>query len=561
MPDKRPVIQTGLLKRFLTRNRSYWTPFVLIFAINSLSALSASLIPFIAGQLFIQILPGGNQQLLQALPLVLAALLLIIAVANWSGYYVIHRMLDRLILDVRVEMFKRLLILAPVYSEFPASTISSYFFKSVKKLQRNFITLVICLSRDLLVVIGLFSVMTWLDPDVSLLILTILIATFFIWQISYAVTHQKSMLTQRHREVSGMLFKALSHRRMIRLDKGYKQEIEHFQDMFKQLQLALLQRFYQIGLLELLVAVFLISASAGLFYYFLQRLTSGQLTVENTVVFFTAGFMLTFPLKRLFRVNSLLKQCNEALHSIFSLLDKGSVVMNAENTDVAQAGRVHGRLRFEKVSYRDSHKNFWLSCFNFEIPPGKKIALVNQNPYINKLFVDLVCGFTQPLTGRIFLDDKDINQIAHAELYGNIVWISPDEVLSGDTVAANIAYGSLRCSKEIAITTAAHTSQAMEFIRKLPHGLQTELKQCVATLSDDQRQRILIARALLKNPSIIILDESTACFDTDNTFLMHALYALLNDHTVLILSSRPVMLDLADQVVDPESINTLSAAS
>ncbi len=149
-------------------------------------------------------------------------------------------------------------------------------------------------------------------------------------------------------------------------------------------------------------------------------------------------------------------------------------------------------------------------------------------------------------------DDNDIKWINSAELCSNIAWIAPDEDLLSDTVAINIAYGSARCSKEMAITTAAHASRAMEFIRKLPQGLQTKINQPALLLSDAERQRILIARVLLKDPSLIILDETTAYFDTDDTALMQALQVLLNNRTALILSSRRAMLDLAEYQFDPE---------
>ncbi|SFU78114.1 putative ABC transport system ATP-binding protein/ATP-binding cassette, subfamily B, MsbA [Nitrosomonas eutropha] len=560
MPDKRLVIQIELLKRFLTWDGSHWTSFIIIIAVGGLAAFSASLIPLIVGQLFTQILPGGNRQLLQSLPLILVVLLLTIVIASWSGYYVIHRLLDGLILNIRVEIFRKLLILPPACSDLPANTISLYFFESIEKLYRNTISLGICLYRDSLVAIGLFSVMIWLNPDISLLMLTVLAAALFIRQIFYANTYQRSMLDQEQHEVSRVISKTLRHSRVIFLDKGYKQEVEHIRNMFKQLQRTLLRQICQTGLLELLASIFLMGIFAGFLYYFLQQLILNQLTVEDAVAFFTAGLMLVFPLKRLSRINLLLQQCNEALHFIFSLLDRDSET-TVEDTYTARIERAKGKLQLESVSYKDYQKKTWLPCFNLKIAPGKKIVLISYDTRINKLFADLICGFEQPSTGRILLDDKDINQISHAELCGNIAWITPDEDLLTDTVAANIAYGSLRCSKEIAITTAAHASQAMEFICKLPHGLQTKLKKCNVVLSDDQRQRIFIARALLKNPSIIILDESSACFDTDSAALMRALHLLLDSHTTLILSSRPVMLGLADQQLDLGNLNALSTAN
>jgi len=555
MPDKQPMIQIGLLKRFLTHDGSCWVFFVLILIINGLAALSASLIPFIAGQLFVQILPGGNRQLLQVLPLELAMFLLTIVIASWSGYYVIHRLLDRLILDIRVEVFKKALVSPPACSELSVNTIFLYFFESIEKFRHNATRLATCLSRDFLVVVGLFTVMIGLNPDVSLLIFTMLVIMLFIRQIFYVDARQQNILLQRHHKISEMLLRILSHSRIVYLDRSCKQETEHFRNVFKRLQLASLKQLYQIKLLELLAAIFLIGIVTGFFYYFLQQLVLNQLTVEDAVVFFTAVLMLVFPLRQLFRVNFLLQQCSEALHVIFSLLDKDPAGMITESTDTAQTERAQGELKFEAVSYENRRKNLWLPSFDLEIASGKKIALINRNSHVNKLLADLVCRFEQPLTGRILLDGKDINRINHAGLCDNIAWISPDEDLLSDSVAENIAYGSSRCSKEIAITTAAHAGQAMEFIRKLPHGLQTEPEKCGVVFSDDQRQRILIARALLKNPGIIILDESVACFNTDNVFLMHALHALLSNRTTLILSSRPAMLDLADQTFDPENMN------
>ena len=310
--------------------------------------------------------------------------------------------------------------------------------------------------------------------------------------------------------------------------------------------------------MELLTYLLLTGILTASLYYLLQQLASNQLTVGDAVAFFLAGVMLIFPLQRLFEVSSLLKQCSKALQVIFSLLNQDSGIID-ENPHTTQFKRGKGKLQFEGVSFRSCQTEYRLPNFDLEIASGQKIALINQDTGINRLFADLACGFVQPSTGRILLDNNDIKWINSAELRSYIAWIAPDEDLLNDTVAINIAYGSARCSNEIAITTAAHASQAMEFIRKLPQGLQTKINQPALLLSDDERQRILIARALLKNPSFIILDESTACFDTDNTALLQALQVLLNNRTALILSSRPAMLDLAEQQFDPEKPILISA--
>lgn len=553
MPDKQPVPSIELLIRFVTWGGSHWLTLVSIQIAGSLFALATALVPLVAGQLFTQILPGGNRQLMQSLPLILAILLLIAIFAGWVVYYVLERLLNRSVLDMRTELFRKLLALPPACSDFPVETISLYFFQSIEKLSHNASLLGVCLSRDLLTATGLLGVMAWLNPEMSLLVLAMLATTFFIGQIFHANARQRDILSQKQYEVFRVLSKVLRLNRIIHLDKGYEQEIRYTRNSFEQLQSFLLKQFRQSKLMELLAYILLTGILTASLYYLLQQLASNQLTAGDAVAFFMAGAMLIFPLQRLFSVNLLLKQCSEALQVIFPLLDQDSGIVE-ESPHTTQFGHGKGKLRFEGVSFRGGQTECQLPHFNLEIASGQKIALINPNASTNQLFADLVCGFVQPSTGRILLNDKDIKQINPAELCSCISWIAPDEDLSGDTVAINIAYGSACCSKEMAITTAAHASQAMEFIRKLPQGLQTKINQSALTFSDDQRQRILIARALLKNPSIIILDETTACFDTDNIALLQALQVLLNNRTVLILSSRPIMLDLAGQQFDPENL-------
>jgi putative ABC transport system ATP-binding protein/subfamily B ATP-binding cassette protein MsbA len=449
-----------------------------------------------------------------------------------------------------MKIFRKLLIFSPTCVDFSTNKISLHFLENLDKLYHDAVSLGIRLTRDLFVAVGLFSVMVWLSLDISILALTLLVITFFIRQIFYTNIYQYDVLNQKRYEISEVISRTLYHNRIIYLDQGAEQENKHIQSILKKFQHTLLKQVYRTELLKLLIFVFLIGIVTGFFYYYLQQLALNLLSVEDALTLIMAGFMLIYPLKRLFGTNLLVEKCNTELRFIFSLIDRDAEEI-IQYTSITQIKYVKGELKFEEVSYKDNQNNIRLPCFNLKIILGKKISLVNPNNDINTLFADLVCGFKQPSTGKILLNNKDIYQIGYAELHSNIAWITPDKDLLSDTVAANIAYGNFRCSTEIAIITAAHASQAMEFIRKLPYGLQTRLNKCNSLLSTDQRQRILIARALLKEPSIVILDESSAYFDTNNIFLMRALCVLMSNRTVFIISSRPVLQQFADQLLDP----------
>ncbi|BBL34092.1 lipid A export ATP-bindingpermease protein [Nitrosomonas stercoris] len=557
MPDEFFVLQMNLLKyflHFLSQNKFGWVFLMLIAVAGCVIALVIAVIPLMAAQFLIQVvLPDGNQQLLVSFTLMLALFVLVIIAANWLSHYLLHRLLSKFLLQVRTEIFKKLLEQpSSGYISFSAHKISAYFSKYMEKLYCDIAAIGNCMTQDAFIVIGLFAVMIWLSPDVSVLVFTLLLIVFLVKQIFNVDIYQREQLNRKQHEIYGSMASVLHHSRMVYLDQGIKQEIRYIRNMLKQFQNILLKQAYQTKLLKLLSVVFLVSASAGIFYYLLQQLTLNLLPAEDVIAFVVAGLMLVYPLKQLLSVNLPLKNCDAALRAVFAQLglDTQTVI---EDTPTPYIKTVKGKLRFEGVSYKDDD-HLKLSCFDLEIALGERVALINSDACVNTLLADLVCGFKQPTTGRILLDNIDISQVDHVVLNNNIAWVAPDKNLLNDTVAANIAYGNLRCSSEIAITTAAHTSQAMEFIRDLPHGLQTKLGYDYS-LSDDQRQRILIARALLKRPKIVILDERSGYFDVSHPFLLQALHTLLNNRIVLIISARSVLQQFADQSLDPANLN------
>ncbi len=522
-------------------------------------SISVALVPLVIGQLFAQMTSDGNQRVLEFLPILLAVLLLTIIFTSSVIAYIHERLLSRIVLGLRVEIFEKLLTLPPAFSDFTTEIISLYFFQSIEKLCHSVTLLGLNFSRDFLIAIGLLSVMVGLNLEMSLFITAILISFFLIRQISYFDAGQQNKLEQKQHEISGSIAKILRLRRSVDLDNSYAQQVRHVQNSFDQWQSSLYIQSRQKRILELFSYSLLIGIFTISFYYLLQQHTLNRLTIEDMVAFVTAGIMLVFPLWRLVNSNFLLKQCNEALQVVFSLLNQTSGTVE-DDYHIICLNHCKGKLQFEGISFQGRQSDPRLPCFNLEIASGRKVVLINQDPGINRLFADLICGFAQPSTGRILLDGNDTRQIISSELYKHIAWISPDQDLLSDTIAANIAYGSFSCSREIAITAAAHAGLAMEFIRELPQGLQTKNDNTSRMLSNDQRQRILIARALLKNPSIVILDETTAYFETDNAALLQALRVLLNNRTSLILSSRSVMRGLADQQFDPGNPVSLCTA-
>jgi len=187
---------------------------------------------------------------------------------------------------------------------------------------------------------------------------------------------------------------------------------------------------------------------------------------------------------------------------------------------------------------------------NLTIAPGQCVALVGRSGSGKSTLASLLPRFYEIGDGGIFLDGQDIRELRLANLRGQIAWVGQDVVLFNDTVARNIAYGTLDKVGEAEIVRAAEAAHVMEFIAKLPDGLNTMVGENGVLLSGGQRQRLAIARALLKNAPVLILDEATSALDTESErHIQAALAEVMRHRTTLVIAHRLSTIENADQIV------------
>jgi subfamily B ATP-binding cassette protein MsbA len=264
----------------------------------------------------------------------------------------------------------------------------------------------------------------------------------------------------------------------------------------------------------------------------------GSLAADHFIVFFAVAPMASKYVGRLAHAGALWHQIAGATARVFGLLDLIPAVRDAPSATVLPPSA--GRVTFESVSFRyqPDATEFSLAGIDLDVAAGEAIALVGPSGGGKTTLVSLVPRFFDPTNGRVLVDGHDLRGVTLASLRRQIGLVSQDAVLFNRTVADNIRYGRPD-APDREIREAADAVHAGEFIERLPDGYDTVIGERGATLSAGQRQRIAIARALLRDPRILILDEATSALDAENERLVQAAIArIVEGRTTFVIAHR-----------------------
>src|SRR4051794_5035091 len=243
------------------------------------------------------------------------------------------------------------------------------------------------------------------------------------------------------------------------------------------------------------------------------------MTQGDFLMFVVAAFMMYTPVRKLSRVNANLQQAIAASERIFEMLDTDSEVKDRSGARPLPPLR-HG-IEFRGVSfeYDDGSDDYVLCDVSFSVRAGQILAIVGLSGAGKTTLVNLIPRFYDVAAGGIFVDGQDVRDVSLASLRAQIGIVTQDTVLFDESIAANIAYGRPDASTE-QIEAAARAAHAHEFIEDLSRGYATSIGERGQRLSGGQRQRLAIARALLKDPPILILDEATSSLDAESERLV-----------------------------------------
>ncbi len=283
-----------------------------------------------------------------------------------------------------------------------------------------------------------------------------------------------------------------------------------------------------------------------LFYYAQSRIASGRLSTGEFISFLTALALMYAPIKKLNKVNLSLNTALSAAERVFRMLDVPNDVV--DKPDAVDLKGVGSGIRYEDVTFTYGNDPV-LRNIELEVAPGEIVALVGGSGAGKSTLVNLLPRFYDVSDGRITIDHIDLRDASLVSLRRLMGFVTQEVVLFNDTVRNNIAYGRSDVDEQLVID-AATAANAHEFITQLPHGYDTPIGESGVLLSGGQRQRLAIARALFKDPPILILDEATSALDTESERLVQqALNNLMRGRTTLVIAHRLSTIRSAHKIV------------
>lgn len=535
-------------KRLLTYVRPFWFAFMMAVVGNVIYAVASTGMAA-AMEYVIAALENPTDENRMILTGMIVGVFSLRGLGFFLSQYYINYVGRNVINALRKQVFDRLLSLPSRYFDENASgrLVSKLTFnvEQVAAAASNAITI---LLREGLTIVGLMIFMFYTNWKLTLVFLAV--GPLIALVVNYA-SRRFRKISQRIQtsmgDITHVASESISGYRVVRTFGGEPYERDRFRrvsekNLEQSLKMATTQAI-SVPIIQVLVAI----AIAALVWTMLAPEIRGTMTTGELVAFITAATTMAKPIRQVTSIHSKIQKGVAASHDVFSTIDEPP----ENDTGTYAPERVDGQVEFDHLSfrYRDQVDDV-LQDISLIIPPGQSVALVGRSGSGKSTLVSLLPRFYDYTGGDIRLDGHSLTEYSLEALRAQIALVTQNVVLFNDTIAANIAYGVLRDCPEEQIREAAAKAHALEFIDRMPDGLQTMIGDNGVMLSGGQRQRLAIARALLKDAPVLILDEATSALDTESErHIQEALETVMQGRTTLVIAHRLSTIEKADRIL------------
>lgn len=456
---------------------------------------------------------------------------------------------QRLMADFRLHVFTHLQSLSlAFFGKRRTGELLSRLMNDINVIQTTVTETPIDSAKQLVTLIGGVTFLLIMNWRLCLLILLLLPALVLVARgfgrklksLSVSIQDQTAAATTNAEEViSG-----------IRIVKSFGQTTREAERFGTNVRTSMRLALRRAGILAIFIPTITLvtfAAAAAVLWYGGRQVIEGSVSPGDLFAFVLFAGILMGPFGSAARVFGQIKEAQGAMQRVFELLDTEPDVRDAPGA--VELSTVEGRVTLDRVSFAYNPRHPTLTDISLEVTPGQVVAIVGPTGCGKTTLLNLLHRFYDPTSGVVRIDGHDLRTVRLESLYRQIALVPQETILFGGTILDNIRYGRDRAS-EADIHAASRTANAHEFITALPDGYQTIVGEKGVNLSGGQRQRLAIARAVLKNPRILMLDEATSALDSESERLVQeALDRLMKGRTTFVVAHRLTTIQGADRIV------------
>ncbi|MBK6995156.1 MAG: ATP-binding cassette domain-containing protein [Lewinellaceae bacterium] len=479
---------------------------------------------------------------------------------RYLSLYFLAPVRNGVVRDLRQKMLRKMLDLPlSFFSEERKGDLMSRFSADVQEVEWSIMGVMEALVREPIVITGSLAYMLWVSPSLTFFVFGLLLFSgIIIGGIGKSLKKQSGEAQSRLGTVMSLVEETLGGLRIIKGFNAEQWQGERFGRENDGYANAITRLSRRRDLASPLSEFLGIAIASVLLWYGAKQVFAGHITGPIFITFLYAFYSITEPAKAFSAATYSIRKGMGALERVEAVLDAPVAIRDAENA--LAVNDFKEKIEFRNVSFQYANaERGALENVQLEIPKGKIVALVGASGAGKSTMADLLPRFYDPTEGQILLDGKDIRDLRLHDLRALMGIVSQEAILFNDTVRNNIAFSlpaealakeGTAQSSNLDVESAAKAANAHEFIINLPEGYDTNIGDRGSKLSGGQRQRLTIARALLKNPPILILDEATSALDSESEKLVQAaLERLLENRTALVIAHRLSTVQHANEII------------
>ncbi len=540
----------GLLARLLPYLRPYWPVLVLGGVLALLVSGAEAFIAWLVKPAMDEIFLKRDETMLRIIPLALLGAYLLKGAGRFGQSYLMASVGERVIARIRRELYAHIQSMPlAFFASLHSAELMTRVVTDVNRLARLSSTVLVMAVRHVGTIAALLTVMflrEWVLALIAIAVFPLVgVAVRTIGRKLYKINRRTQ---QKIAELNVVLQESFTGTKIVKAFGREGLEQERFNSVNDRLLgLALKDRRID-EMAEPLMEVLGALAIMGALWYGGYRVISGALTPGEFFSFTAAVVLLYGPVRQLSRMVNTVQQSIASVERVFEILDTPPAIVDAPDAHALPG--FTGSIVFEGAGFRYPETEEWaLRDVSMSVRKGELVAFVGMSGAGKTTLMELLPRFHDVTSGRITLDGHDLRAVTVSSLRGLIGIVTQDTFLFHDSVEYNIAYGRPGATPA-EIERAARQAQAHDFIAALPEGYATSVGERGVKLSGGQAQRLAIARAFLKDPPILILDEATSDLDAESEFLVQqALSELMRGRTVLVIAHRLATVKHADRVV------------